>query len=131
MDDDQRRTTAPYLEADVEVVRTDRRHGPPMLTLRLTLDLGRLGPFDAEVPAAVVDERHRVVRVVGERIDVSDEQVVVTGRERADDGALERRDRVVEQRQTGRSGVPRRPAEVEPARLDRGAREAVGQRLLV
>ena len=61
----------------------------------------------------------------------ADEQVVVTGRERLDDRALERCDRPVDERQPRLSGVPLGAAEALATGLHRRAREAVGQRLLV
>ena len=60
-----------------------------------------------------------MMRLVGERVHPTDEQVVVAGREGLDDRALERRDRAVEQRQARLARLPRRAAEVLPAGLDR------------
>src|SRR6187397_2879691 len=102
-----------------------------MLSLRLALDLGRGRTLDAQVMPPVVEQRHRVMRLVRERVHATDEQVVVAGREGLDDRALERRDRTIEQWQTRLARLPGRPAEVLPAGLDRCPREAVGERLLV
>src|SRR3954452_13103149 len=87
--------------------------------------------LDAEVAAAVVEERLRGVLLVAERVDSPDEEVVVAGRERLDDRALECRDRAVDERQPRRPGVPRRAAELAASRLDGRAGEAVRDRLLV
>src|SRR6266850_425119 len=63
-----------------------------MLLLRLALDLRRRGPFDAQVVAPVVEQRHRMATLVDDRVDAADEQVVIARRERLDDCAFEGRD---------------------------------------
>ncbi len=103
----------------------------PLLAFGLALDLGTRGTLDPEVAAAVVEQRHGVVVLVRQGIDPPDEQIVVTGRERLDDRAFERRDRAVDERQPGRARMPRRPAKRVAAGLDGGAGEAIGQRLLI
>src|SRR6478736_964476 len=98
--------------------------GPP-LALGLAFHLGRRGPLDAKVPATVVEQRHRVLALVGQVVHSTDEQVVITGRERLDDRAFEGRDRPVDERQAGPAPVPGGAAEPIATRFDRCAREAV------
>ena len=119
--DDKRRSGAADLVADVEAVGADGRHGPPMLPLRLALDLGARGAFDAQVAPPVVEQRHRMVLLVGEGVDPADEQVVIARREGLDDRAFERGDGPVDERQAGRARVPGGPAELVAAGLDRRA----------
>src|SRR4051812_11934349 len=94
------------------------------LALVLAFDDCRGRAFDAKVAAPIEEERLGVVLLVVERVDSPDEQVVIAGRERLDDRALERRDRAVDQRQPRRPGVPRRAAEVAAPRFHGRAGEA-------
>ena len=96
----------------------------PGLALRLAFDLGGRGALDPQVAPPVVEQRHRVLELVGEGVDAPDEQVVIAGREGLDDRAFERRDRAVDQRQAGRPGMPGGPAERIATRFDRRARRS-------
>ena len=103
------------LVADVQAVGADRRHAPAQPS-----GLPSTGPsprlLDAQVAAPVVEQRQRVVLLVGERIDPPDEQVVVAGRNGPT--TVHSSDAIA----PSRSGRPdgrasRRPAEVLAARL--------------
>src|SRR3954447_17691489 len=109
---------------------TWRSGGRRASALRLALDAALRAVIDAQVLPPEVEQRVRL-GVDLERIHAADEQLVIPHRERLDDGALERRQGRLEERQAGGTRVPVRPAELVATRADRRMRKAVGDRLLV
>src|SRR5207249_3837461 len=96
---------------------------PPSVRLALRHDAG--SALHLQVSTPVIEERHRVVLLVGEAVDASDEEIVVADREALLDRAFQRGDRTVDQRQAGWASVPADAAELVAAGADRRAREAV------
>src|SRR6476646_5794841 len=103
---------APSAVAGSAELGIDPRSGVTSSALRLALDRCRRGTLDAQVPAPVVEQRHRVLGLAREHVHLADEQVVIAGRERLDHGAFQARDRTVEQREARDPVMPGRGTEV-------------------
>src|SRR4051812_45832022 len=110
MEHDEWRPGAPDLVADLELVGRDGRHS----ALRLAFDGGLRRELHAQVVAPEVQERWHALAIRRQAVDATDEEIVIARGERLGDGAFDRRNGAVEQRQARRPRVPGRAAEVLP-----------------
>src|SRR5947207_1955242 len=100
------------------------------LLLRTAFGHELAGPIDLEVAAAVEEERRDVLVLGPQRVYPTDEQVVVTDRNALGDGALEGRDRPVDERQATLAGMPCGATEGVETGLHGRSGEAVREGLL-